>query len=562
MDEHATEQSQIVPFDGIGLCFSGGGYRATFFALGVVAYLHRIQYAGSSLLSRNIAISSVSGGTLLSVAYAKAAQSSDFNFNVFYKTFYNQFTPENDKLLERAVAKLEDKHVWNTFPYKKRSLINAFALTYAEMDVFEGGFDVFENNTSVTLANVCFNSTEFSFGLPFRFQNTGLFGNFPLNDSIPRGKKELNKMKFKVQLGDIVASSSCFPLGFEPLIFPDDYFSDHTATEYQELKKEAYYQEGIGVMDGGIADNQGIDSMINITKRERVKDHFNLLIVNDVASYKMVPWVQDTEPITHKKPLEKVLQNFLKYFGVNPLFIITLVLGILLIFLNWKKVIWNTELTSVYLVGGILTGAGLVLTVLGSFVATFKKKGQEWSRDIIKKNVPEALLNDVISFQRLDVGLLKRMLTDRLTSGAKMINDVFLKQIRRLNYDMMYNEETLENKRITSTVYQLNGEKTQYGNNKFNDKIHPKPSTELTHTSLIASQAPTTLWWDQKDIEVHRMDSLIACGQFTTCYNLLDYVLDLKSNGYSSSELDALEAALREDWKTLNDSPLIWVKPE
>ena len=66
------------------------------------------------------------------------------NFKAFFKTFYTTFTPENDKLLETAIDKLKNDNVWKANPYKKRSLINAFALTYAEMPVFEGSFESFK----------------------------------------------------------------------------------------------------------------------------------------------------------------------------------------------------------------------------------------------------------------------------------------------------------------------------------------------------------------------------------------------------------------------------------
>ena len=53
------------PFDKIGLCFSGGGYRATFYGLGVLSVLHKIQFQEKSLLEAVKSLSSVSGGTLL-----------------------------------------------------------------------------------------------------------------------------------------------------------------------------------------------------------------------------------------------------------------------------------------------------------------------------------------------------------------------------------------------------------------------------------------------------------------------------------------------------------------
>ncbi|MBX2828615.1 MAG: patatin-like phospholipase family protein [Flavobacteriaceae bacterium] len=555
MSEPKQNESNFIPFDGIGLCFSGGGYRATFFALGVISYLNRIEYEGNPLLNRARAVSSVSGGTLLAVAYSKAAQSPDFNFHSFYRDFYHQFTPENDTLLGDAVDKLENQNVWKKFPHKKQSIINAFALTYSEMDIFKGAFDNYRNESDTELKDVCFNSTEFSFGLPFRFQNNGVFGNSPLKSA------NSEDLKHEVQLGDIVASSSCFPLGFEPLIFPDDYFANQNTDTYKALKKEEYFKEGIGVMDGGIADNQGIESMINITKRRANKDRFNLIMVNDVASYKMVPWVPFNSPIERRKSLKTTLRNVLGYLKIKWWYVALAVLGVLMMFLNTQNVFGKADYPWVFMVGGILLGMGTVLMVIGGILSSIRRNTETWLKDLIRSKAPEVLLNDVISFQNLEVGLLQRMLTERLTSGAKMINDVFLKQIRRLNYNMLYNEEGLEDKRITSTVYQLNGEETPYGNNSFNKDIEPTPSTSLKKTALIASQTPTTLWWDEEDVKVNRMDCLIACGQFTTCYNLLDYVLGLRAKGHDSEALKALEMALSEDWKQLNNNPMTWVKP-
>ncbi|MEM6380082.1 MAG: patatin-like phospholipase family protein, partial [Bacteroidota bacterium] len=258
------ETPDFVPFRNIGLCFSGGGYRATFYALGIVSYLNQVDYKGQPLLNAVKALSTVSGGTLLGVAYAKAVQQKDYEFKTFFKTFYNTFTPENDVLLSTAIAKLKDDNVWKEHPYKKRSLINAFALTYIEMPLFSGSFEYLKEETIKQLEHVCFNATDFSFGLTYRFQNSGWFGNSPLYKN---NKKEVNALRDKVKLGDAVASSSCFPVGFEPLIFPDDYFEDHNSADYKNLKGLDLFIDGVGIMDGGIADNQGIDSMLLINGR-------------------------------------------------------------------------------------------------------------------------------------------------------------------------------------------------------------------------------------------------------------------------------------------------------
>jgi predicted patatin/cPLA2 family phospholipase len=66
-------QNRILePFDNIGLCFSGGGFRATFYALGVLSYLNRIEFRQKPLLESVTALSTVSGGTITGVGYALA----------------------------------------------------------------------------------------------------------------------------------------------------------------------------------------------------------------------------------------------------------------------------------------------------------------------------------------------------------------------------------------------------------------------------------------------------------------------------------------------------------
>lgn len=40
----------------------------------------------------------------------------------------------------------------------------------------------------------------------------------------------------------------------------------------------------------------------------------------------------------------------------------------------------------------------------------------------------------------------------------------------------------------------------------------------------------TTLWFTNSDCQAQKQASIIACGQFTTCYNLLDYIAKLKTS--------------------------------
>ncbi|WP_299130412.1 patatin-like phospholipase family protein [uncultured Winogradskyella sp.] len=450
------DKNNFEPFKNIGLCFSGGGYRATFYALGVVSYLNKIYYKNKPLLHSAKALSTVSGGTLLGVAYARAVQQDGYDFKQFFNLFYKTFTSENDTLLETAIAKLADDTVWEANPYKKRSLINAFALAYAEMPIFKGYFELFKKERIKQLEQVCFNATDFSFGLTYRFQNRGYFGNTPLYKHY---QKQVNALRDKIELSDVIASSSCFPVGFEPLVFPDDYFKNHETSDYKNLKGLDAFIDGVGIMDGGIADNQGIGSMMLIS--DRMDDGLDLIIVNDVGSYKMKPWIQDSTAIGKGSTIKKVIGKILRYFTIKPMYWITLLIGLLIIILN-SVLVFGSAFTSLYIIGSVILGIGLTFSVLGLIASIIKGFTLSRLKSVFKKNIPEPLLDDILTFQKLDISLIQRMLTDRITSASTMINDVFLKQMRRLNYDLFYSKPELVNKRITTTIYKLNGQKSPY----------------------------------------------------------------------------------------------------
>ncbi|WP_046758894.1 patatin-like phospholipase family protein [Kordia jejudonensis] len=552
-------QEEFIPFRSIGLCFSGGGYRATFFSLGVVSYLEKIHYQNKPLLQNVEAISTVSGGTLFGVAYTKAAQEEGFEFKNFFQNMYNSFEPTKDKLLETAIAKLNDDAVWKANPHKKRSLINAFALTYADMDIYKGDFSLYEKPPTDHLKHVCFNTTDFSFGLAFRFQNTGMFGNKPLNNT------QVNNLKNEIALADIVASSSCFPLGFEPLNFPDDYIKNQQSTDYKSLKSLDRFSNGVGIMDGGIADNQGIGSMMKISRQRKSRKHdLDLMIINDVGSFKMHPWQPEPKSVNEGTTIKGGLAKIMSYFTVKPMYWILLVIGILLMTLNSMEIFKGQAWTALYILGGIITGIGILLTFFGVVAGILKGIVTNRIASLFNKNVPEPLVDDVLSFKKLSLGLVQRMLTERISSTVLMVNDVFLKQVRRLNYRLLYSDRDLRNKIITSTVYELNGEGTAYNDVfKYNKNITPAPSKLLKNVGLTASETPTTLWWDGKDIAKGRMDTLIACGQFTTCYKLIDYILKLKKSSATQdldfTEIDILLEALLEDWKEFNKNPMFHV---
>ena len=218
-------------------------------------------------------------------------------------------------LIGEGLKKLADLDNWSTL--KSRSLINALSLVYYEK--FERStFSVLFNNDS-HLKEIIFNSTEFTYGLPFRFQKTmsedreynfAYLGNRQVNMPLEAEKE--------IRLADIIAASSCFPMGFEPINFPEDFRHDKSNALKNLKVSDQEDQWGrkcklpVGLMDGGIVDNQGIDSVIWAEKRMRAyqgeskqyasedEKAIDLYVISDVSSPFMDSFIK-----TEEKPFRK-----------------------------------------------------------------------------------------------------------------------------------------------------------------------------------------------------------------------------------------------------------------
>ncbi|MCO6359147.1 patatin-like phospholipase family protein [Roseivirga pacifica] len=546
------EAPELDPLNRIALCFSGGGYRAAAFNLGTLSYFNNIQFKQRPLLKRVEGLSTVSGGTLVGAAYA-AQTSKGKSFQQFYQDFWKWL--EEDNLLEIALKKLQSDRLWKNTS-KRRSLINAFALSYHEMVTDTTMADLYQHEH---LKDICFNSTDFSFGLAFRFQTpNGDFGNYRLKS------EELDKLGAAFNISDAMAASSCFPLGFEPMIMPDDFFRDHNNPDYQKLKSQNYMHGGVGLMDGGIVDNQGIGSIMNADKR-RKKDNqqFDLIMVCDVASYKMNPWDKSDE--VSDKGSGSIFSLWRKWSTRKKLLIFASLFTALTLALLWfglKADIDSNRVTLLVVLAWVSSIPSAILWGLW-LLSKLSLKLLAITFDFLHDSLlPSFLRGKLGYFSRLRFSLLSRILKERLSSGVKMVNEVFLKQIRRLNYNLFYAKGELENRRITSLIYELtrdeflrseSDERTK--NMKVAEKIIlPKPSEEVFNVAQIATDTGTALWFDEKDRKLNRLKNLVACGQFTTCYNLLDYVLKLPDE-HQTPEIKALTEVLQKDWETFNNDP-------
>ena len=139
----------------------------------------------------------------------------------------------------------------------------------------------------------------------------------------------------EMRLSDIIASSSCFPSGFEPLSFPADYRNDKAGNfnKYaDDLVRQNPEDYPIYLMDGGVYDNQGINSVIMAAERMKKipayqgkENPIDLYFISDVSSPFMDPLVIRTSP-------EKGIASRLSFARLKSTGILALVLAIAAIF--------------------------------------------------------------------------------------------------------------------------------------------------------------------------------------------------------------------------------------
>jgi hypothetical protein len=95
-----------------------------------------------------------------------------------------------------------------------------------------------------------------------------------------------------------------------------------------------------------------------------------------------------------------------------------------------------------------------------------------------------------------------------------------------------------------------------------------EPGEKIILATSKANTKHTTLWFTDEELagEDNMLDTLIACGQFTTCFNLLEYIERTIKNEYYQSDykkydeatqtaIDQLQASLMTDWIKFKEDP-------
>lgn len=510
------------PFESIGFALSGGGFRAASYGLGVLSMLDAVKtnlQQKQSLLDNVTFFSSASGGTISLMTYL-ASKRAKMSFKEFFLQLDRKLTGEN--MLHEALEMLADDGGWEQGG-KTRNLINAFALVYHDslFDFLKPeqrnlGYLMDTPEGERINPEFCFNASEFYTGLSFRFQGSaqgwasnrgGRLGNANIGLNREDTAGSIATMK-KMRLGDVLAASSCFPMGFEPIMFPRDFaykggpdkdnlrtslkldthswgngpqftVSNNKSKRAKDEKAFADNKE-FGLMDGGICDNQGLWSLLEANKRTIAGDspktgvvnRFDLMMVSDVTSFYMKPYKSP-------KPFKAA------WAGETPAYYWDLITGI---FAKVKKartkIFVGTVLTaSLFCLPLLLEGpsvAGFVLAALGLAIfglvvlldrryevfikarpnleAAFRKKSLEAlftyfrAEDTFTNRTSLKLISHL---KTTNIEVLIDMLLVRGQSTVTMVSEVFLKHVRRLIYDQLFRNPAYQYRRLDNPIYRL-----------------------------------------------------------------------------------------------------------
>ncbi len=484
----------------IGLTLSGGGYRAAAFHLGTMDYLQQI-----GMLDQVKMLSTVSGGTFTGAKWA-LSQAQNKSYNSFYDDYY-QFLATTD-LLSLGLDQLSEGE--NQAPSQRQDMIVSMAQVYADTFLSKKNGEPYRFgeilNAEMNLREISFNATEFKHGLAFRFQRSENPKAYIGNQRIHISKEDAEN----VRMADIVAASSCFPGGFEPFAFPNDFvWPDKTIPE----SLQAQFSDGpLALMDGGVYDNQGLQSLL--LADERSANDLDMFIISDVdqKSDNLFPFPKIE--VNNKKGLSLETLAKLSIVFIGLLFIS-------MIMMLYKLFTEDTGFIDFFFLGVI--PVALVVTAIYTLVLVRKKTKK--LLDMVPL-VGRAAWKDI---KHLTTDELIEMISLRVASLFAMAGSIFMKRIRSLVYGLIYGDfrptvrkavnELYAGKRISNLIYHL--EAGEPFNKQLIKAGVSETSTNLTKITTRASRMSTTLWFENEQ----QLEDLIITGRATTCYNLMKYLV-------------------------------------
>lgn len=504
------------PLGNLAMSLSGGGYRAAAFHLGSMRMLDRV-----GLLPSVVGLSTVSGGTICGMAWV-VSMIEGRPFSDFHDRFSQYLL--NNNVIGEALEGLRGERGSGQWA----SLIRAAADVYARDD-FLGDRRLGEvlGAEDLQLEEAIFNTTEFHTGLDFRFRRSDnarcILGN--RNYRLPKAVAQ------HVRLADVVAASSCFPGGFEPIVFPQQFRWPAQYPLDAALKDLGPdFKGGLPLMDGGVYDNQGVESLLMAFQESSA----TTLIISDVSA-------RDDQ--MYNVPATPASRGFVTLQWVWRLALLMLILALasagVLAWSGWQAARngdWRPLDYLLYLVPGLLSaGVGI---------------GLWWARRRLRdaNRLLEATVDVEAwpSLRKLTVPEFTQMLALRVTSLLALTSKVFMARIRRLVFGRVWEDREYKGRRIANLIYAMAKDDSRL----FAAYPWLRPSPTLVNLAQTAERMPTTLWFN----EASQFRTQRSAGEATICFVLLKHIVQDHVGRYEADHtpLHDLYLRLRAEWDTLN----------
>lgn len=525
----APSPPAAAPFGDIALSFSGGGYRAAAYHLGVLDLLDEL-----GLLKNVTMLSTVSGGTITGVKYVldtiDGKSHGEFRAGLYaFLKGTNVVQLATDNLYAEAGA-AEGRPL---------SLIRTAAQVYADRLVGETTFDKILSDGDTRFKELTFNATEFRTGVGFRFLKSrsadARFGNGNLWVEPPVARN--------VRLADVIAASSCFPGAFEPINFPDDFrWPSAEGQTLEDVRRQLHPNllPCVPLMDGGIFDNQGFSSLE--LAGERLNTEIGLVIISDTN--------QRHQPL-YETPAQKRRGGpslgtwWLAAAGVALLSLATAAAVLIQFFRHLSDAGTSA--------GAFISGDPLAFVLL--YLMPFALAASTallllGVRSLVRRKRRVTIGGTVFDlweiFKRLTLPDIFDLLETRFGSLVATSSSVFLKRIRGLLLTGAARDKDYEGKLIFAVLYEMNlPHPTLYGRAPW-----LQPSERLKAVAA-AAEGTTTALWSEGDAS---LDGLALCGRATMCFNLLRFLVEARADRLAdpASAESELFGRAKAVWESLN----------
>lgn len=159
-----------------------------------------------------------------------------------------------------------------------------------------------------------------------------------------------------------------------------------------------------------------------------------------------------------------------------------------------------------------------------------------------------------------------RLVLNRINSLMMLTMEVFLKHVRSMNYNSIYSNSAFLNRRIMNAVFELKSKNNQLVRKTADGRLpdYLLPSEAMTANFDLAFSMGTTLWVSKAELKKGMLDAIIACGEYTACWNFLEYIEQLIKEDTNTNvnhlTIVALEPELKKYCANFKNNPLHYAK--